>query len=208
MAGARVEVPAAGVTSLSREDGTFNLQGVATGTQVIVARQLGFDAVRAPINVTSREPTIVVLTLERVINVMDPVLVTARVNHALERTGFNRRKRTARGYYFTREEIEKKSPFSISSMLRHLPGITVERPRTGGAIVMGRRGGYGVNRPDTRIFVDGFEWRMGALDDFVSPSDVMGLEVYRGGDSPIQFRDPFNTEAVVILVWTHVRGTK
>jgi hypothetical protein len=211
IAGARIEVPSASLATLSREDGSFSLQGVATGTQLLVARQLGFNAVRAPITVTSRDPTIVTLTLDRAVNVMDPVLVTARANYALEQSGFNKRKKVSFGHYFTREDIDRRQPFQITSMFTSIPGVTVVQGR-GGAVVQGRRrvtSAFGGSGPCTRLYVDGFEWKNmgpGDLDSAINPSDVIGLEVYPTEPVPPQFKDPHERGCVTLVVWTQMRS--
>jgi hypothetical protein len=209
IAGARLEILRSGVAAVSREDGSFTLGGVAPGTQLLIARQLGFDVVRTPINVTSREPTIVTLTLGRAINVMDPVLVVARANYALERSGFNARKRSGSGYYFSREEIERRQPNHITNMLVNIPEMTVAQAR-GGAVVQRRRRVIGGAPSCTRLYVDGFEWRnLGPGDlDAINPADVIGLEVYPGQVVPAQFRDTFDRACVTLVVWTQMRGKK
>jgi hypothetical protein len=207
IAGARVEVLRSGIAAVSRDDGSFTLSGVPTGTQLLIARQLGFDVLRAPINVTSREPTTVSLTLDRVVNVMDPVLVVARANYALERSGFNARKKSGTGYYFNREDIERRQPNYIANMLVNIPEIMVAQER-GGAVVQRRRRVIGGGASCTRLYVDGFEWRnvMPGDLDVINPADVIGLEVYPGQVVPSQFRDTFDRNCVTLVVWTQMRG--
>ena len=209
IAGARIEVLRSTVAAVSREDGSFTLGGVATGTQLLIARQLGFDVVRTPINVTSREPTIVTVTLGRAINVMDPVLVVARANYTLERSGFNSRKRSGRGHYFSREDIEKRQPNHITNLLVSIPEVIVSRGR-GGADVQRRRRVIGGAPSCTRLYVDGFEWRnmMPGDLDAINPSDVIGLEVYPSYTVPAEFRDTFDRGCITLVVWTQMRGKK
>jgi len=209
IAGARIEVLRSTVSAVSRDDGSFTLAGVATGTQLLIARQLGFDALRTAVNVTSREPTTVTLTLGRMVNVMDPVLVVARANYALERSGFNSRKKSGTGYYFNREDIERRQPNYITNMLVNLPEVTVAQER-GGAAVQRRRRVIGGGPNCTRLYVDGFEWsNVGPGDlDAINPADVIGLELYPGQVVPAQFRDPFDKNCVTLVVWTQMRGKK
>lgn len=209
IARARIEVLRSGVAAVSRDDGSFTLGGVATGTQLLIARQLGFDALRTPVNVTSREPTTVTLTLGRVVNVMDPVLVVARANYTLERTGFNARKRSGNGYYFNREDIERRQPNYITNMLVNIPQVMVAQSR-GGSVVQQRRRVIGGGTACTRLYVDGFEWRnlMPGDLDAINPADVIGLEVYPGQVVPSQFRDTFDRGCITLVVWTQMRGKK
>lgn len=210
VAGARVDVPVSGVSAVTRDDGAFRLTGVLTGTQVLVVRSLSYALAGEPIIVTSRAPIDVVVTLWPKVNIMDPVLVTARSNFALEKSGFNTRKRGGAGHFFTREDIDRRKPNYISDMLKNLPGVSVRSGR-GGTVITGRtrvtsvRSGGGAC---TRAYVDGFEWRdlmPGDVDMFVNPDDVIGVEVYQPGEVPAQFRT-FDRGCVTLVVWTQFRG--
>jgi len=141
--------------------------------------------------------------------VLDPVLVTARANYALDKNGFTARQRTGWGKYFTREDIAKRKPYQVSDLLREVPGIRVVRGIAGASIqdngaseryILGGGRGGGC----TRVWVDGFEWRMvdaGDIDTFVQPSDVIGLEVYKAHEAPVQYRG-VDDNCVTILMWT------
>jgi hypothetical protein len=193
--GARVEAPMWGTAVITKEGGTFSLEGLPTGTQLIIVRHLGFEAARVPVNVTSRQPTEVRVTLGPSVNVLDPVLVTARQNFALDRNGFSARERTGWGRYITREQIEKRNQHNLTDMLTDMPGIRVVHG-LGGATVQDERSRAILSggRPTgacPRVWVDGFEWHIaepGDLDMFVSPHDIIGIEVYKPNEAPIQYR--------------------
>jgi hypothetical protein len=208
--GARVEVPVSGVSTVTRDDGAFRLTGVLTGTQVLVARSLSFASAAEPINVTSRAPIDVVITVGPKVSLLDPVLVTARRDMALEKSGFNARKRAGGGTFFTREDIDRRKPNDITDMVKNVTGVTVTRQR-GGAVVSGRSrvtSMYSSGPSCSRVYVDGFEWSNlmpGDLDMFVDPDDVIGLEVYQPGDVPAQFRK-FDRGCVTLVVWTQMRS--
>jgi hypothetical protein len=210
VAGARVEIPVSAVSTLTRDDGAFYLAGVRTGTEVLVARSLSFATAAEAINVTSRQPIDVIVTLPDKVNVLDPVLVTARREYALDKAGFSARKRAGGGYFFTRQDIDRRRPNNITDMLKNLPMLGVSSQR-GGTVITSRRGVtsmYSPVRSCTRVFIDGFEWRdmgPGDLDMFVNPEDVIGLEVYRPEDVPSQFRR-VNQNCVAVVVWTQFRG--
>jgi carboxypeptidase family protein len=205
--GARVEVPMWGVAVVTKDDGTFSLEGVPTGTQLILVRHIGFEVARVPVNVTSRQPTEVRVTLGPSVNVLDPVLVTARANYALDKNGFTARQRSGWGKYFTREQIQKRNPHVLTDFLTDVPGVRVVRG-LGGATVQSDRASYilggGRGGPCTRTWVDGFEWRSaepGDIDTFVSPRDIIGLEVYKPNEAPLQYRG-VDDNCIVLLVWT------
>jgi hypothetical protein len=210
VASARVEIPMSGVSVTTRDDGSFRLIGVLTGTQMLVARSLSYATAAEAINVTSREPLDVIVTLTDKVNILDPVLVTARRNDALDKLGFTKRKRASGGYFFTREDIDKRRPNNVTDLLKNLPMVTV-RSQRGGTLVRGRTGITSVYTPTgscVRVFVDGFEWRdmgPGDLDMFVNPDDVIGMEVYRAGEAPNQF-SVLGPGCAAIVLWTQFRG--
>ena len=205
--GARVEAPMWGAAVMTNADGSFILPGVPTGTQLLIIRHLGFEAARVTVNVTSRQPVEIRVTLGPAVNQLDPVLVTARRNLVLDKDGFTARRRTGWGKYFTAEDIEKRNPQYLSDMLTQVPGIRVDR-RPGGATVREdrRTSILGGGRPGgscPTVWVDGSQWRSvepGDIDQFVSPREVAGLEVYKPGDAPVRFRAL--DDCITLVVWT------
>ena len=84
LVGARVEAQPSGVSNVTRYDGYFSLGEVPTGTQLLVVSHAGFAPVSVSVNVTSRQPTDIRVTLEPSIKINDPAMGTARQNYALE----------------------------------------------------------------------------------------------------------------------------
>ena len=209
---ARVEIPISGVSTQTREDGSFRLAGVLTGTQLLVARSLSFATAVEAVGVTSRQPTNITLMLAEKVSVLDPVLVTARREYALDKSGFTRRKLAGGGHFFTREDIDQRKPNYITDMVKNLPGIDVSHER-GGTVISGRRAAtsiYSGNRSCTRVYVDGSDWgslQAGDLDMIVNPDDVIGLEVYQPGDVPNRFRN-LRGDCLTLVVWTQFRKAK
>jgi hypothetical protein len=205
--GAHVEAPVNGASGVTRPDGTFRIDSVPIGTQLIIVRQLGFEPVSVTVNVSTRQPTDVKVALGPTANILDPVLVTARRNATLEKQGFFERQRAGWGAYITREEVDKRKPQFLTDLLTNVAGIRVVRTMSGTIVRSDRinsitRGGGGC----TRLWVDGAEWRMvmpGDIDAFISTRDLAGVEVYRPGQAPAQFSG-FD-ECVTLVVWTQVQ---
>jgi hypothetical protein len=196
-----------GAYNISRPDGTFRIDSVPAGTQLIVVRQLGFEPISVTVNVTSRQPTDIKVSLGPTANILDPVLVTARRNAALDKQGFFQRQRTGFGTYITREEVEKRKPQFITDLLTNVSGVRVVRTMSGTIVTSDRiRSIAGGGGGCTRLWVDGTEWRMvmpGDLDAFVSTRDLAGIEVYRPGEAPAQFTGI--DQCVTLVVWTQVQ---
>ncbi len=193
--GARVEAPMWGVAAVTGPDGTFTI------------RHVGFEPTRTAVNVTSRQPTELSIVLGPRVNVLDPVLVSARREYALEHDGFLARQRTGEGKYFTAEDIQKRNPANLSDILTSVPGITVSHVPGGALVREERRTSILGGRGCTRIWVDGHEWRAvepGDMDSFVSPHEIVGLEVYRARTAPIEFRG--NDDCTTIVVWTQMQS--
>ncbi len=204
ISGVRVQIPVSGLSTVTRDDGAFRLHGVLTGTQVLIAMNLSFETAAGPINVTSRAPIDVLVILAPKVNVLDPVLITARREVVLERSGFNSRQLNRQGHFFTREDIDHRKPNYVSDLLKNLSGVTVSNER-GGVVIGGRSAGRSTC---TTLFVDGFEWRElqpGDLDMLVNPDDVIGLEVYDPDDAPSQFQKS-DRGCLTLVVWRQVRS--
>jgi hypothetical protein len=83
LGGARVEALPSRVSNVTKSDGTFSLGEVPTGTQLIAVSHAGFLPVGVSVNVTSRQPTDIRVTLAPSINIKAPASVTARRHYAL-----------------------------------------------------------------------------------------------------------------------------
>jgi hypothetical protein len=205
--GARVEVPMWGAAVLTDKDGNFSLDHVPIGTQLLLIRRVGFEPARTAVNVTSRQPVEMRVTLGPVVNLLDPVLVTARRNYTLDRSGFTAREHKADGVFFTSDDIQKRNPQYITDMLHEVPGIRVDHVPGGTSIrtdmITAISGGHTGGRCPT-VWVDGNQWRSATdqIDDFVFPSEVVGLEVYKPGRAPVQFRDV--DDCITLVIWTEL----
>jgi len=180
---------------------------VPTGTQLIVVRQVGFQPISLTVNVTAREPTDMKVALGPTANIMDPVLITARRNTALEKQGFFRRQRSGWGTYITREDVDKRQPMFVTDLLTNVSGVRVVRTARGTIVrSAGNTSLAGGSGGCTRLWVDGAQWGTvmpGDIDTAVGPNELAGVEVYRPGDVPPQFAG-FG-QCLTIVVWTDVQ---
>lgn len=126
--------------------------------------------------------------------------------------GFHRRREQAVGGTFLgRSEIAERHAGRITDLLVDLPGVRLESaPGTSGrerAVVLGRALlAAGGGRCPAQVFVDGILASRGGgavpLDDLASPSDLEGIEIYRGlGSVPAEFITP-EARCGVVVLWT------
>ena len=112
---------------------------------------------------------------------LEAVVVTAEHRRArLDRLGFYRRRERSMGHFFDTEEIQSINPVRTSDLLRRVPGVIVRRNRFGGAVATTwRRAGA----CPMKIVLDGNKLDLSedALDNWVSPDEVIGVEVFPGG---------------------------
>jgi len=96
------------------------------------------------------------------------VVVTAEQrDHALDHVGFYQRSQHGVGHYLTAEQINRKSDFQFTDLLRGIPGLRVGVDKYGEDVVSSPRGGGSPLNPTSgcvQYFVDGLPWGNGALE--------------------------------------------
>jgi hypothetical protein len=203
LAGARVQLEGTTRATSTRAGGEFVLDSLPPGTQSVAVRLLGYAPVEAAVDLSSREPRSVTITLEDFVPVLEAVRVTAQRERALENVGFTRRKRTGLGWYMEGDEIRNRNALLFSDIMRNAPGIRV-------ANANGRQ--YLQNARDpmggcVMIYVDGTMWQQmepGDIDDFVKPHEIGALEVYSPSSTPAEYQSR-GANCSTILAWTQRR---
>jgi hypothetical protein len=159
------------------------------------------------------------------------VVVTAdQRDHALDRVGFYQRSQHSVGHYLTAEQINRKSDFQFTDLLRGIPGLRVGIDKYGEEVVASPRAGGSMLNPTygcIQYFVDGLPWGNGALEaigtvgdkddnkrlsqiaieqgrqlnSVLKKSEILGIEVYQGGGAPAYFNQGGHNCASIV-VWT------
>lgn len=205
-AGTRVEMAGTSAVTITDEKGQFTLRNLPSGTHVLIARHLGYAATAVSVDLSSRESKAVSITLPKAMNIMEPVLVLARRTAALERFGFERRRRFAGGgYHFGPEEIDRIRPSKLTDVLRLAPGLVVRRGLYGNDVVTSLRKSI-VWGGCFYYYVDNVRWNSlepGDINWYVSGRELVAVEVYPGF-VPVEYAGgPENCGAIVI--WTNMR---
>jgi len=209
-AGSRVEVVGTGVVVLTNEKGEFTLRNLPSGSQVLLARHLGFGAETVPVDLSSREPKQVTIKLPRFVAIIDPVVVTARRAASLDKVGFSRRKKSGFGYYLDPEQIQRMHPTVLTDILRQVPGLRVSYTNQG-EVVSSSRGMSSLSGGScVQYYVDDMPWQSampGDINNFVNGSEVVGVEIYQGSNTPAQYSRGMQ-DCTTIVLWTKfkIRG--
>ena len=203
--GTRVELVGTGVVVETNERGEFTMRNLPSGSKVLQVRHVGFVAAVVPVDLSSREEKRVAITLPKFVPMMDPVLVTARRTVALDKVGFNQRRKSGFGYYMGPERLEKMQPMFVTDLLRVVPGLRVRHTYNGDVIMSDRTMGNGC----VQYYLDDTpyaEMIPGDINNFVTAHEVVAIEVYQG-IPPAEYTRS-GTSCVTIILWTRfkVRG--
>lgn len=201
--GARVDVTGTKGASLTGASGEFVINGLPSGTQSVVVRQLGYAPVETAVDLSTRTVADVKVTLSRQAQVLAGVTVGADRNLGLDRIGFTSRKRSGSGYFLTGDDVMKRAPTQLSDVFRSVPSLRVV-PAGTDYVVESARGPNGC----VRYFVDGSPWESlfpGDVDRLVPPWEIAAMEVYNGAAVPAQFQMAGNSSCAAIVIWSKTR---
>lgn len=183
--GVRVGLMSSTDATVTDSTGSFTLSGQRSGTQVLVARRIGYRPTETVLNLKRAAPREVLVRLDAFVPVLEAVYVEARRNAALARVGFSERQRGGFGRFLTPADLATKHAFVVSDYLRYLP--------------QARASGLS-GQSCTTFWVDGMRW-LGDPDDFVAASEVAAIESYSGTYVPAEFQG-FGGPCRVVVIWT------
>jgi len=202
-AGSRVEVVGTDIVALTNERGEFTLRNLPSGSQVLLARHLGFGAETVPVDLSSREPKQVTMKLPKFVAVIDPVVVTAKRQASLDKVGFSQRKKAGQGFYLGPDQIQAMHPNMLTDILRSVPSLKVSYGPQGEEVSSSR--GVGLSGAGcVQYYVDDMPWTSampGDINNFVNGSEVVGVEVYNGPGTPPQYARALQ-DCTTIVIWT------
>jgi CarboxypepD_reg-like domain/Carboxypeptidase regulatory-like domain len=215
-------VKGAADSALTDGTGKFTLHNLPSGTRSLVVRSVGYEPVERAVELTSRAPaTVVVPFTARATPALAPVVVTARLDEALRKVGFELRKHSGMGTFWTLPDIEKQKAYEFHDLFGTFPGLKIDYNEQGQASLMAARGEYacigqspqgqstvGSNcGPCVAYVIDGhpfLEMQEGELDEYVRPDDVGAIEVYQESQVPHSLAGT-RTDCINIVIWTKGR---
>lgn len=198
-------VPGSGFTVRTGAAGRFDVAGVATGTQLLDIRALGFEPLRVAVNIFDDDTLDRSFTLSKVTKLAAVEVRAARA--ALlgpEMVDFEQRRKVGLGRYFGPEDLNALNPLRIAVIFQGLPGVrVVQDGMYGDRLLMSGTGFSQFCSPD--IWLDGFRISNdGTLDFVIPPYLLRAVEVYsRAGSIPAQYQT--TSGCGVIVLWSGPR---
>ena len=195
--------------------GAFSFDDIAAGPYRLRASRLGYREVEGTIALAGDSAVQVELRMSDASVVLAPVTVVTRAERSISPVlqGFYSRMQSGHGKFITREEIEARDPVRMTDLLRMVPSLRAG-PQRAGSSGPGLSTGAMNGRCSVVIFVDGMQVDhavrvLGArggpqpsVDDYVQPSEVEGIEIYRGeSDTPSEYVTRW-VQCGTLLIWT------
>ncbi len=203
-------VPSGGVVR-SDAEGRFVLPVPRLGRYALGARRIGYAPLTsAHVNVGPFQDLVVEVRLEpRATLLGDPVSIKVARSHFLIE-GFEHRRRSGIGTFFSREDIVDRGSPNLVDLLREVPGVML--PSAGGSrqptVTMARRASIG--RCSAVLFLDGIRVNRSTdppelvrgIYESLSGNTLEAVEVYKGRSQlPAEFGGP-EVRCGAIVVWT------
>lgn len=183
--GAQVTMPGTSLIAETDDSGRFELGKVRPGMLSMRFRRLGYEPDTISLLVLAGKTVPLEVTLTRLQVRLTPVVITGRAELTGWRQGFYQRKDVGTGHFFTREDIERRNPSSMSDMFRMIPGVQVQASHGMIRNQLRFRGSRGC-APLT--WLDGAPLSSGEFDiDALSPRSIEAFEVYTGSLVPPRF---------------------
>lgn len=204
---ARVVVSTTGAVVLTDSAGQFEVRGLSSGIVRFFFTAEGFPAAAVVLAFAPGEVMVqrfeldssqaLADSLRPSIQPLAPAEVIATVPRGVRYEDFERRMKTGRGHYLTREQIDSSSFTNLQDAVRGMRGVAVECGGGRGCLIRMVRANQGCY---PEYIVDG------RPDNFFGPliaiRDIEGLEIYTGGaDVPGEFAGT-NAGCGVVVIWT------
>jgi hypothetical protein len=187
--GVRVGVDDTAEEVYTDEAGRFVLRNLPTGTHMVMARLVGYTAVRRPVDLSERDTARIEVSM-RALTVLDTLQVTASGNPLFDEL-FDRINSRTVGQVIMGEELARAA--SARSVLQRFNGLRISGPT-----IYNYRIYSGINCP-VRVFIDGMP---GSTDEMQSyrNDQLLAVEYFpRGTQAPMFAADD---PCGVVLVWT------
>jgi hypothetical protein len=198
-----------GNSSLTTVTGTVTLAFLPSGTSTLHIQKIGYKTTTIEISISPSDTSPLTVELEKTAVTLSSVKVLDSVHYfspALQ--GFMARSKLHQGGQFITEvELRKHDNQRITSMVRRLPGITIDCPRTGvhrgecTAISTRLRSSRGRANCPLAVYIDGVSSYDNDLEK-LAVTNFSGIELYDGAASVPPQYNKSNNICGVLLLWT------
>ena len=214
LVGVEIYLPSGGQRTRSGAGGTFRLAGLPTGPVMIATRRIGYQATTETVHLRAGEShnmeiTMAPMQVRPIVLSTQTVYASPAPMRSVFQAGFFLRKTSyPGGTFFDREYVLRMNPMYISDVFRTTTGMQAVRDRRGHTQWITRVNST-TNCP-VRFFIDGNSVPVagGTIDDLVQPSEVEGIEIYRGVSTvPAEFSGKSlqdDSRCGVVAIWTRV----
>lgn len=228
--GAVVTVLGAAPQVVTADSGAFTLGRLPAGTQTLVVRAVGYTPAEVPVELTSRAPQTVMVTLVPAPPMLPPVHVEAARTLAYQKIGFTERRRMGFGHFLSDSDIARRAAASIRvvDLFTGMPGVRVEYV-SGQPVLRGTRSNGITPGGCVAYVVDGApvlgtispgpmsggrssqrtsgqSSRNASTDvdieQYVQLTDIAAVEVYQPSEVPGQFGVAGQAACVTVVIWT------
>ncbi len=185
----------------ANERGEWAITNAPSGTRTLEVRALGYYPVRKIINIVKTAPPIR-FAMSTMKSVLDTVRISATRTYSANMVDFDKRRKSGLGRYLTAEDVARHRPVVTSDLFRLVPGVYVERSPVGETMLLVR--GMFTEKCSPSVYIDDrFMWDMSAdaLDEYVRPDKIAGIEIYSGAMVPPQYQ-PAMSGCGSIVIWT------
>ena len=197
---ARVTVRGTVARTTSNADGEFSLGGLPLGTHTMEVRAIGFSPANVPVDIVSGLAENAEVELTPVAVTLDTIRVSAQRVYASRRLmEVERRSRSGMGHILNANEINKRNPWTLTDLLRTMPGIRMTPGKFMGYVVRMREPhGMGFCAPS--VIVDNIRMTIDddfPLDQLVPMEEINTVEVYTNM-VPGEFFNPNNCGVIAV----------
>jgi hypothetical protein len=230
IAGVQVQVEGASLTTTTAT-GDFTIAGLPVGTQTVAIRRPGSVPQRIAVDLHSREPSSIIVKLASSPVELATVTTIADIRRtALDHLGFTQRQKHNSGHFIDADQLAKMHSFHFTDLIQVVPSVRVDYDKFGNEVVRGRESGGsslsethecvdyvvdGVPRSSYSLYSQGgtrppaletleagrVAQETQAMNASLRKEDIIGIEIYRGPETPAQFnRGAAN--CATIVVWT------
>lgn len=210
IANARVEVEGTTSRALTNAEGAFSLSELPSGTQSVVARQMGFAPVSQPVELSTRQPATTTITMSQPVQMLEPVVVRAESDLGLDNIGFTTRKRSMSGTFMDAEDIMRRGPNMLTDVFRTVPSLRVVPVSPYDYAVESSRGNM-LGGNCVKYWIDGGQYEAvfpGDIDRMIPPYEIAAIEVYNGSTVPMEFTSANSSNCAVIVIWSKYKASQ